>query len=1268
VVNIWKESNVRNLTKAFTAISLLAPVTGYSLGVGSIKLHSSLNQKLKAEIALVVSASAGENIDDIKVRLAPPEKFDAAGVKWSYFLSKIKFETKKKSNGAVVIQLTSSEALKEPFLDFLIEVNWSAGSLYREFTVLVDPPTTYAQSANDVQVSQPDLAARSHQPAKIATTTASSSNIIVEDLSKTPEQKDGSQQFDKDGAIKDKDGAIKKVRVVAKPKKIKKYNPKKVKKYKSKRTKTAQKYKSRKTRKYNPKVVKPYRAKNGSQYGPTERNTSLSAIAAKTNRYRGVSAEQMMLAIYEANPHAFYQKNVNALSAGKILTIPSKEAILRISRHQAVAEFKRQNNQWKGIVSSETKKPAPVRKKSGSHLVLKAPDEAKISNTTQAATSLELDKEAKKFADSKQDSKIQLEKLQEQLKNIKQMLVLKDKQLALWKKRLSSKSSKATKKTVEEQHIEEELAKLSSVGKQTKLDQEKLAKAKADEEKAAQIKADQEKIAKAKADEEKAAQIKADQEKIAKAKADEEKAAQVKADQEKIAKAKADEEKIEQVTSDQSTTEENGAGNEVELDVETAKNKLLELEATVEANKSADAEAVLVADAKAEEKTNKLNELEIKEPKSKAEKDEIELLKAEIKADEEIQEQLAFDVGVRSEANIKEIERLKEIISSSERITESPQKVDEPEIPEEESIFDDPYYLSVAGGSALFLILLGWVLFRKRKLQDSTEVESMFTESSEINLPDDNDDDEFGVENLDENSLFMFGGESSFLSDDNDFDAFEVDQDEVDPISEADVYLAYDRYQQAEELMRQAIEDQPNRDECKFKLLEILAANDDKEGFEKYVQELADSGKNADNTFWIKVVEMGQEIIPDSPLLTLTKEDPSHLDGNKAEDVVSDEANNEEADDSEINMPLDELDDKSEVTKDTNNLDVSLFDSEDEIEAEDSPVELQSSDDDDLSLFDNDSLDDSSVSLEKEDGFNEVPESLDNNVDLSSFNDEITEPAPADEAIENDVDFDLSGFNDEVTKPAPADEPIENDVNFDLSEFNDEVTEPAPADEPIENDVDFDLSGFEEDSENNLDSFSADAEEDIDLSGFDTDEDTSTTDDFDLSAFGEENSENNLDSFSADAEEDIDLSGFDTDEDTSTTDDFDLSAFGEEDSENNLDSFNFDTEEEVDLSGFEVVEDENITDEFDLSTIDNENTEPLGLNNAISLEDDTDNSMESDNFESLSEMSVEETKIDLARAYIDMGDLNAAKIIIEEVLAEGTDEQKIMAQELMSQL
>ena len=143
VVKNVKESVVRNLTKTIAAVSLLAPASAYPLGVGDIELHSALNQNLDAEIALLLSA--GENIADIRVRLAPPEKFDEAGVPWSYFLTKIKFEAVTRADGSVFVKLSSTEAFKEPFLDFLLEVNWAKGNLYREFTVLVDPPVAYSQ-------------------------------------------------------------------------------------------------------------------------------------------------------------------------------------------------------------------------------------------------------------------------------------------------------------------------------------------------------------------------------------------------------------------------------------------------------------------------------------------------------------------------------------------------------------------------------------------------------------------------------------------------------------------------------------------------------------------------------------------------------------------------------------------------------------------------------------------------------------------------------------------------------------------------------------------------------------------------------------------------------------------------------------------------------------------------------------------------------------------------------------------------------------------
>ena len=52
----------------------------------------------------------------------------------------------------------------------------------------------------------------------------------------------------------------------------------------------------------------------------------------------------------------------------------------------------------------------------------------------------------------------------------------------------------------------------------------------------------------------------------------------------------------------------------------------------------------------------------------------------------------------------------------------------------------------------------------------------------------------------------------------------------------------------------------------------------------------------------------------------------------------------------------------------------------------------------------------------------------------------------------------------------------------------------------------------------------------------------------------------------------------------------------------------------------------------------------------------------------LTDMDELETKIDLARAYVDMGDEDAAKSIAEEVLAKGNDEQKEKAQKILNSL
>ncbi len=115
-------------------------ITAHGLGLGDINAGSVLNQNFNADIKLL-SASEAE-LDNLKVRLASPEAFAKAGVDRPFYLSMLRFTPGEGSDGAFYVKVTSDFPIREPFLNFLIELNWPNGRLVREYTVLLDPPTT----------------------------------------------------------------------------------------------------------------------------------------------------------------------------------------------------------------------------------------------------------------------------------------------------------------------------------------------------------------------------------------------------------------------------------------------------------------------------------------------------------------------------------------------------------------------------------------------------------------------------------------------------------------------------------------------------------------------------------------------------------------------------------------------------------------------------------------------------------------------------------------------------------------------------------------------------------------------------------------------------------------------------------------------------------------------------------------------------------------------------------------------------------------------
>ncbi|MBK69308.1 MAG: hypothetical protein CMF54_05915, partial [Legionellales bacterium] len=86
----------------------------------------------------------------------------------------------------------------------------------------------------------------------------------------------------------------------------------------------------------------------GKDYGPTVRQDTLSEIAYKTRPDRSINLDQMMMAIFRANPQAFINQNINGLKGGYVLQIPDENVIREIDLREAKAAVRSQHAVWSG--------------------------------------------------------------------------------------------------------------------------------------------------------------------------------------------------------------------------------------------------------------------------------------------------------------------------------------------------------------------------------------------------------------------------------------------------------------------------------------------------------------------------------------------------------------------------------------------------------------------------------------------------------------------------------------------------------------------------------------------------------------------------------------------------------------------------------------------------------------------------------------------------------------------------------------------------------
>lgn len=337
-----------------------------ALGLGEMTLKSALNQPLNAEVELVDVADLSKW--EIKPSLASTEDFDRAGVDRLFFLTKIKF----KVDGDKLV-LSTREPVTEPFLNFLVELNWPSGRVLREYTVLLDPPVFEEETINPLVVAPRaaeagDIAAVEEQPA-----------------AETSQSHDWLDKPAQPGTYK----------------------------------------------------VQP--------------NDTLWEIALENRPDTSVSAQQMMLAIQRQNPEAFIGGNINRLKTHQVLRIPDAEQIDNIRFGQAVAEVERQNqalNAGAAQLDATGRRNTPVAaqaSENGGEVRLLSADS---DNAESAGASGDVDGQGSgrqqalendlaialetldKSRLENQELRQRLEALEEQINTLQRLITLKDDQLA----------------------------------------------------------------------------------------------------------------------------------------------------------------------------------------------------------------------------------------------------------------------------------------------------------------------------------------------------------------------------------------------------------------------------------------------------------------------------------------------------------------------------------------------------------------------------------------------------------------------------------------------------------------------------------------------------------------------------------------------------------------------------------------------------------------------------------------------------------------------
>jgi pilus assembly protein FimV len=270
--------------RALISAMLMTPAAAFALGLGEIRLNSALNEPLSAEIDLV--AATPEELTALQAELATNEVFERYGLDRPAYLNSIEFRVGRGQDGRSVLLVRSRDAISEPFVSFLVDVNWARGRLLREYTVLLDPPVLAAPSAS--QAAEP-VAAPTTMPTPAPTPVPTRPESAPAPAATPPVSAPASAPAS---------------------------------------------------------APESAPGDSGDTTHYVERGDTLYGIAGSMTGGDRQATQRLMLGLFRANPEAF-GGNINRLLAGAILRVPDAAEYADIAPAEAAVEVRRQTVAWR---------------------------------------------------------------------------------------------------------------------------------------------------------------------------------------------------------------------------------------------------------------------------------------------------------------------------------------------------------------------------------------------------------------------------------------------------------------------------------------------------------------------------------------------------------------------------------------------------------------------------------------------------------------------------------------------------------------------------------------------------------------------------------------------------------------------------------------------------------------------------------------------------------------------------------------------------------